>query len=191
MVIARSSLTLWSDDTSLPSMEAPPDFRELVDRHYEALYRFALSLARSQAAAEDLTQQTFLQWARKGSGLRDASKAKAWLFTTLYREHLNQAGRARRFEVVEFDPEVHDNGREPEEPIAMDAATLQHALDRLEPAFREPLVLFYLKEFPYKDIAEILKIPIGTVMSRLSRGKDMLRSLLQFEGMTSEERRFA
>lgn len=160
-------------------MDAPPDFRELVDRHYEALYRFALSLARSQSAAEDLTQQTFLQWARKGSTLRDRSKAKAWLFTTLYREHLSQAGRARRFEMVEFNPEIHDDGREPENPPALDAATLQQALDQLDPTFREPLVLFYLKEIPYKDIAEILQIPIGTVMSRLSRAKDMLRGLLQ------------
>ena len=59
------------------------DFEQLVDQQYAPLYRFALSLAKSEADAADLTQQTFFLWASKGDQLRDSSKAKAWLFTTL------------------------------------------------------------------------------------------------------------
>ena len=60
-------------------------FRQLVDQYYAPLFRFALSLARSEADACDLTQQTFYLWARHGHALRDLAKAKTWLFTTLYR----------------------------------------------------------------------------------------------------------
>jgi RNA polymerase sigma-70 factor (ECF subfamily) len=65
------------------------DFEQLVDRYYAALYRFALSLARSASEAGDLTQQTFYLWAAKGHQLRDRSKVKSWLFTTLYREYVS------------------------------------------------------------------------------------------------------
>ena len=68
-------------------------FAQLVDAHYAPLYRFALSLARNQADAGDLVQQTFYIWATKGHALREMAKAKSWLFTTLYREFLR--GRRR------------------------------------------------------------------------------------------------
>ena len=66
------------------------EFPQLVETHYRGLYQFALSLARAEADAADLTQETFLRWAEKGSQLRDASKAKSWLYTTLYRQFLSR-----------------------------------------------------------------------------------------------------
>ena len=156
-------------------------FEEIVDAHYVGLYRFALSLCKQEATAQDLVQQTFLQWAKKGHELRDASKVKTWLFTTIYREFLTGARREKKFEQVAFDAEVHggtlDEDGEP--PPRVDGVTLQLALERLDPNYRAPLVLFYLKELSYRDIAEALSIPIGTVMSRLSRAKDALRGILR------------
>src|SRR4051812_6850340 len=76
-------------------------FTQLVDAYYAPLYRFALSLARNSADACDLTQQTFYVWATKGSALRDGSKVKTWLFTTLYREFLR--GRRRGTRLTAFD----------------------------------------------------------------------------------------
>ena len=162
-------------------METMPDFKQIVDDHYQALYRFALSMCRRQATAEDLVQQTFLQWARKGGTLRDVTKIKSWLFTTLYREWLSIARREKRFEVVEFNPDVHESLEAGDE---MDAGPVDHsmvtaALEELDTTFRVPLVLFYMKELSYKEIAEMIGVPIGTVMSRLSRGKDMLRKALR------------
>src|SRR5438128_6921310 len=79
------------------------DFQQLVDRQYAPLFRFALSLAKSEAEAADLTQQTFFLWASKGDQLRDRSKAKSWLFTTLYREFLGRRRHEVRFPQVELD----------------------------------------------------------------------------------------
>ena len=160
--------------------DSPPSFQQIVDAHYQGLHRFALSMCRSDATAQDLVQQTFLQWARKGHTLRDAAKVKTWLFTTIYREWLSIARREKKHEQVEFEPDLHgasqphDEGENPR----VDSATLQIALEQLDPNYRAPLVLFYLKELSYRDIAETLGLPIGTVMSRLSRAKDRLRSIL-------------
>lgn len=165
--------------------ESLPSFEQIVDAHYQGLFRFAVSMCKSDATAQDLVQQTFLQWARKGHTLRDSSKVKTWLFTTIYREWLGMARKEKKHPEVEFEPDLHGSTQdenEGENP-RVDSATLQTALDQLDPNYRAPLVLFYLKELSYRDIAETLGIPIGTVMSRLSRAKDHLRSiLLRLEG---------
>jgi len=152
-------------------------FQTVVNAHYESLYRFALSLTRHEADACDLTQQTFYRWATKGGQLRDKSKAKSWLFTTLHREFLGQRRHDDRF------PKVEITSMDGEELAAdlpllekqLDGASVMSALQRLDETYRAPLALFYLEEHSYRDIAEILDVPIGTVMSRISRGKDLLR----------------
>src|SRR2546425_10074545 len=73
------------------------DFEALVTQYYESLYRFAYSLTRTEADACDLTQQTFYIWAIKGHQLRDPSKVKTWLFTTLHREFLETRRKQTRF----------------------------------------------------------------------------------------------
>ena len=157
------------------------DFQQLVDQQYAPLYRFALSLAKSEPDAADLTQQTFFLWASKGGRMRDGSKAKSWLFTTLYREFLNRRRHDGRFPKVQLDDA-------PEEEISiiqnmneLDGAYVVKALGEVEEPFRAALTLFYLDQFSYHEIAEVLEVPIGTVMSRLSRGKAQLRQRLRPE----------
>jgi RNA polymerase sigma-70 factor (ECF subfamily) len=156
-----------------------PDFEQIVDAHYAALYRFGLSLARSDSAAADLTQQTFYLWALRGHQLRDAGKVKSWLFTTLYREFLGLYRRESRFPQADLEGEMAEL---PAESVsiadAIDGATAMAALQRIDEVYRAPLTLFYLEEFSYREIADVLRIPAGTVMSRLSRGKALLRKLL-------------
>lgn len=160
--------------------DSVPSFEQIVDAHYQGLFRFALSMCRREATAQDLVQQTFLQWARKGHTLRDTTKVKTWLFTTIYREWLSIARREKKYEEVEFEPDLHGSTHDEDdgENVRVDGATLQAALEQLDPNYRAPLVLFYLKELSYREIAETLDIPIGTVMSRLSRAKDSLRRIL-------------
>ncbi|MBI4028088.1 MAG: RNA polymerase sigma factor [Verrucomicrobia bacterium] len=163
------------------------DFQNLVDSFYAPLYRFGLSLARNEADACDLTQQTFALWARKGHQLRDSTKAKSWLFTTLYREFLGAARHQTRFphqdlelvkgEIPHLEPGIVDE---------LDAQTILQALGQLDEVYRASLSLFYLQEHSYKEISEILDVPIGTVMSRISRGKQQLRERLSLAAKAPE-----
>jgi len=162
-----------------------PDFQQLVDRQYAPLFRFALSLSKSDSEAADLTQQTFFLWATKGKQLRDRAKAKSWLFTTLYREFLGRRRREAHFPTVELD-EVHEEEMSVLPNLnALDGLAVLKALRELEEPFRVALTLFYLEQFSYQEIADMLDVPIGTVMSRLSRAKVQLRSRLA--GVSKEE----
>jgi RNA polymerase sigma-70 factor (ECF subfamily) len=155
-------------------------FQHLVDAWYDRLYRFAFSLSRNGDDAFDLTQQTFARFAEKGSSLRDRNKAKSWLFTVLYREFLNSR-RSRLREVSgDADGLIEQQPAEPSQSsFAIDVQAAMSALLELEENFRVPLSLFYLESHSYREIAEVLNIPIGTVMSRISRGKEQLRRRLE------------
>ncbi len=157
------------------------EFETLVDAYYQPLYRFGYSLAKNPERAADLVQQTFVKWAEKGHQLKDRSKAKSWLFTTLYREHLSQARRASRFSDQELEevkgPDIPSF--EPNTERQLDGKRAVALLGQLDENFRAPLTLFYLKEHSYKEIAAILDIPIGTVMSRIARGKGQLKGLME------------
>jgi RNA polymerase sigma-70 factor, ECF subfamily len=154
------------------------DFQQLVDQQYAPLFRFALSLSNSDADAVDLTQQTFFLWATKGHQLRDQSKAKSWLFTTCYREFLNRRRHEVRFPQVELTEASEDEVSISPNMNALDSGTVLQALRKMDESFRAPLTLFYLEQFSYWEIADVLDVPIGTVMSRLSRGKAQLRQRL-------------
>lgn len=160
-------------------MPQPLDFEDLVDRHYGALYRFALSLTRHENDALDLTQQTFLIWARKGHQLKDPTKVKTWLFTTLHRLFLQGRRRGDRFPQVELPREDSEIIMlPPQQARKVDANTLLETLQHLDPIFRAPLAMFYLENYSYNEIAEQLEIPLGTVKSRISRAIQQLQNLM-------------
>jgi RNA polymerase sigma-70 factor (ECF subfamily) len=161
------------------------EFSDLVDAHYQGLYRFALSLTRCADIAADLVQETFCIWAAKGSQLRDRSKAKTWLYTTLHREFLGQRRRASRYSDEPLDEEKEATAApEADADRQMDGQRAMELLATLEETYRAPVALFYLQQHSYKEIAAILDIPIGTVMSRLSRGKELLRRKMTSEPST-------
>ncbi len=162
-----------------------PSFESLVNVHYAGLFRFALSMSRQEANAKDLVQHTFLQWARRGHALRDPDKAKTWLFTTIRRAWLATALRERKHAQIEFDADEHGCMQEDVEDPQVNSATLQRALEQLSPPSRVALEFFYLKELSYQQMAQALGVPIGTVMSRLSRAKNSLRQVLR--GFEMEE----
>ena len=160
-------------------MAAQQDFESLVSRYYSPLYQFAFSLSRSEDEAGDLTQHAFYAWARKGHQLRDPSKAKTWLFTTLYREFLERRRRQVRFPHQELGAADADLPNvAPATVNRLDAGAVLNALNRLDEAFQAPVALFYLEDHSYKEIADVLAIPLGTVKSRISRGIAQLHQLL-------------
>lgn len=163
-------------------METEPelDFEQIVSDYYQPLYRFGYSLSKSEHEASDLTQQTFFVFAEKGKQLRDKSKVKSWLFTTLYREFLKRKRKDSRMD--NYEPELLEaagGSVDPQIQVSLDGNMALDALDEVDEVYREPLVLFFIKDLSYKEIAEVLEVPIGTIMSRLSRGKAQLRNLFQ------------
>ena len=124
-------------------------------------------------------QQTFLTLIQRLHQIRDFSKIKSWLFTTLRRNFLIEVRRRRKYSEVEFRPAVHDvRAGDPEAWRSLDAQKVRKALLQVDEAYRVALELFYLGDLSYREIGEALEIPIGTVMSKLSRGKAQLKSIL-------------
>ena len=164
-------------------MTPDPHFENLVELYYRDLYRFAYGLVRNEPDASDLTQQTFFIWASKGHQLRDPAQAKSWLFTTLHREFLQKHRRETRFSHSEINAAEHELPQVMPDTIQkMDARLLLDLLGRLDPTHRGPLVLYYLEDMPYKEIAAALDLPLGTVQSRISRGKALLYRMLSAPG---------
>ncbi|HEY5909887.1 MAG TPA: RNA polymerase sigma factor [Verrucomicrobiae bacterium] len=155
---------------------APDDFEQVVSQWYEPLYRFAFSLVRTEADACDLTQHTFYIWATKRHQLRDRSKVKSWLFTILHRQFLGICERAMRFPHVELS--VADEELPlvlPEGVNTLDGVRALKFLGEVREPYRAALTLFYVEDYSYREIADILKVPIGTVRSRVSRGIAQLK----------------
>jgi len=160
-------------------MNSADQFEAIVSDHYEPLFRFALSLTRVESDARDLTQQTFYVWATKGHQLRDISKVKTWLFTTMHRTFLLSCRSRSKYshhnleevreELPAFDPEFANQ---------LDVSQVLAALGSMDEVYRGAVSLFYLEDCPYKDIAAILEVPVGTVKSRIARGIAQLREIL-------------
>lgn len=161
-------------------MRDRPDFQHLVDLHYASLYRFALSLTRSESDAADLVQETFLTWAAKGHQLRDVARVKAWLFTTLHRGFLQGQRHTIRFPHIELA--AADTELPPCEPDLvgrLDGQAVVELLGKVDEPFQAPVALFYLEDYSYRDISLILDIPLGTVKSRIARGLTQLKQLVR------------
>jgi len=159
--------------------------------HLDALYGYALYLTRRKEEAEDVVQETLLKAVNAFSQYQPGTNCRAWLFRILYNTFLNKV--RRRAPHVEFDdtistetlsaPESSSFARAnptPEDSFVnmLSRARVREAVEKLPPDFRAVVVLADLEELSYKEIAEILSCPIGTVMSRLHRGRKLLRARL-------------
>jgi len=166
-------------------MNPTEHFEALVTEHYDPLFRFAMSLTHAESDACDLTQQTFYTWAAKGHQLRDGTKAKTWLYTTLHRAFLQTRRRQTRFPHHELD-EVSQQlpVQLPEFTNQSDCAEVVPALGKVDEIFRGAVALYYLEDCSYKEIATILGVPVGTVKSRIARGLAQLREILLSCGST-------
>ncbi len=161
-------------------MERTLNFERLVDEYYQHLYRFGLGLCGNPDVACDLTQETFYLAIKNAHQLRNTLKVRSWLFTILYRAYLQKRRHETRFPHRELDLVAHElPAAGPECMEQLDAKTVVLALSDVDEIFRVPLVLFYLKDMSYREIGEFLHIPLGTVMSRLARGKAMLHQRLE------------
>ena len=171
-----------------------PAFEAEALASLDSLYRAALRLTRVPADAEDLVQETYLKAFRSADRFEPGTNLRAWLFTILHNTALNRV-RDRSRETVAVDSEIVDRAADapppggrsagaaetPESLLIRDtlAPELQAAIDALPEAFRQAVWLRDVEEFSYAEIATMLSIPIGTVMSRISRGRHMLHDALK------------
>ena len=154
----------------------------------DALYRVALRLAQNRSEAEDLVQETYLKAYQHFDQFDPGTNCRAWLLTILRNNFLNRMKKLGR-ELLEADDSSPVKGEEsgfsspiyhPEEEFfkhVMDQE-VERALNGLPTAFREVVVLVDLEDCSYKEVSQICEIPIGTVMSRLSRGRALLKQAL-------------
>jgi RNA polymerase sigma-70 factor (ECF subfamily) len=156
----------------------------------DSLYGTALRLTRRQADAEDLVQDTYLKAFRSAGQFQRGTNLKAWLFTILHNTFRNMRRHDGRnpvdvdSEYVEQAPANAAGDFSPEELLTRAAldVDLQEALDALPEAFRQAVWLRDVEELTYAEIADVLDVPIGTVMSRISRGRRALYERLQKRG---------
>ncbi len=165
---------------------SPTEFERQMLPHLDGAYRLALWLVRDPASAQDVVQDSYLK-AHNAWGRFQPGNARAWLFTIVRRQAYDWLRRERGREVVDVDdeaawaPEDAVKLRDEDTPeqtliAAQTAQRLREALMALPPAFREVIMLKDIEDMPCKTIAHILDVPMGTVMSRLARGRDMLRA---------------
>jgi RNA polymerase sigma-70 factor (ECF subfamily) len=160
-------------------MNSDAEFEKIVDLYYASLYRFALSLSKQESDACDLTQETFYIWGTKRGQVRDQSKIKSWLFTTLHREFLRKKRRTTRFPELELEAAALELPPiDPASIARLDGQTVLAAFKEIDQSFLAPLALFYIEDYSYLEIAEILDIPLGTVKSRISRGIAQLQEVI-------------
>jgi len=152
--------------------------RELIDAHYEMLYRYAYRLSGNAADSEDLVQEAFGKAMTRMDQLRNPDFVKPWLYRILRNIYLHRVRDEKRHRVIPLESAGELAAKQDSEVPMIEPERLQAALNELEESFRSPLILYYFEGFSYREIAEQMDLPIGTVMSRLARAKSYLRTKL-------------
>lgn len=151
---------------------------DLVEAHYASLYRYAFRLSGKGAEAEDLTQEAFVQAQVKIAQLREWDRARNWLFSILRNLYLHRLRAARKETALSLEGMAELPERAVPALPEIEPQRLQEVLNALPEMFRTPIILYYFENFSYRDIAEQMDLPIGTVMSRLARAKAFLKARL-------------
>jgi RNA polymerase sigma-70 factor, ECF subfamily len=170
-------------------------FEELAMPIFAKLYNFAHWLTQDRATAEDLVQETYMKALRGFSSFQQGTNFRAWMYRILRNTFLTTQTGLKAWATVSLDSD--GDGDTPTEPAASETPesvllaklqhdTIQNALEKLPVKFREIVLLCDLEEMSYQEIGETLGIPIGTVMSRLSRARKAMRTLLreQLQGVS-------
>lgn len=152
--------------------------RRLVDDYYVSLFRYAFHLSGTRADAEDLTQEAFCQAQKCWQQLRDPKQARNWLFAILRNQYLRERRDAQSARHVGLSSMPSVVAPIDVAPDADEVNLLHKALADLPETYRTPIILYYFDDFTYRDIADQMGVPIGTIMSRLARGKAFLRQRL-------------
>ena len=155
------------------------ELKDLIAEQIPRLRRYARALVGGRAQADDLVQDTLERgWARRHLWRR-GSDPRAWLFTIMHNLHVNQVrSRVRAPGLTPLEDNAPEHAWRPAAEEALIVRDLARALEQLPPEYRETVLLIGLEQMSYQEAAEVLGVPVGTVMSRLARGRERLRALM-------------
>lgn len=182
-VLSRLGSSL--SDSSLSDEERVEATESLVEAFHQDVYRYSYWLSGCSSAAEDITQETFLRAYRGLHALRSAAAAKSWLLT-IARHEFSRWSRKSIAATVESPVDKADETQPTQQLETQE--WLQRAMAELPTEFRMVILMHYFEQLSYAQIAEQLEVPIGTVMSRLSRGRNHLRVALEHLELPNRER---
>ena len=160
------------------------DHESLITEHIPRLRRYARALTGERSAADDLVQDTLERALSRFHLWRQGSDLRAWLFTIMHNLYVNQIRSRIRHPHEPLDESAADELRA-SEPDWGELRDIEEALGRLPGEQRSVLLLVGLEQFSYEEAARVLEIPLGTVMSRLSRGRERLRVILSSDARTT------
>ena len=155
------------------------DFNHLLEEQIPRLRRYARALTRNIERADDLVQDTLVRALVKQNLWQAGTNLRAWLFTLMHNQNINNARHSmRESQIVDIEAATNVLAATTDPTALRQLYELDRALSRLSQEQRETILLVGLEEFSYIEAAAILNVPVGTVRSRLSRGRDHLRRLL-------------
>ncbi|WP_216839405.1 sigma-70 family RNA polymerase sigma factor [Caulobacter sp. S45] len=200
LALAASMIGLGRSTSWRKTKSAAPDerFAETVLPHLDAAYNLARYLTRDADAAEDIVQDAVLK-AHKGLGGFRGGDAKAWLLTIVRREFIDWSNARRAGRAVFAEDAVADAAETassdddtPEQTLLRqgDVGAVRSAIEALPEPFRESIILRELEELSYREVAAVTGVPIGTVMSRLARGRELLARRLSPSTAEAPQREF-
>jgi RNA polymerase sigma-70 factor (ECF subfamily) len=155
------------------------DYAHLIEQHIPRLRRYARALTGERTIADDLVQDTLERACNKLHLWRRGSDLRAWLFTIMHNVYVNQLRARATHPLVPLDEDDIDLPERPNQTDLLEIRDLDIALRKLSDEQREVLLLIALEQLSYEEAAKALGIPIGTVMSRLSRARDRLRRIMR------------
>ena len=156
-------------------------YERWVRDHADGLYRLAYRLCGDAAVAEELVQETFYEAWKGMRRLRDPQRARNWLMRILRRRHARWRRELARWPGSDASPDSSETPQPGPVRLVSEAESLQAALDQLPDRYKVPLLLVFLEDLSCREVASQLDLPVGTVLSRLHRGRQRLRDALNNE----------
>ena len=157
------------------------DFARLLEAEIPRLRRYARALTRDVTRADDLVQSCLTRAIAKQHLWQPGTDLRAWLFTILHNQHVNDVRRSVREGISVELTEAPQLTAQSNAIDSLQLRDLKRAMDKLAPEQRQVILLVGLEGLAYEEVAVILGVPVGTVRSRLSRGRDQLRQLMGVE----------
>jgi RNA polymerase sigma-70 factor (ECF subfamily) len=169
------------------------DFAKLLEAEIPRLRRYARALTRDAMSADDLVQNCLVRALAKQHLWEYGTNLRAWLFTIMHNQHVNRVRTSAREGITVDLAEVPTMAAKPNADGKLEIRDLERAIAKLAPEQREVILLVGLEGMAYDEVATVLNVPVGTVRSRLSRGRDQLRRLMGMDARlgASEDARAA